>query len=254
MRTLSYFTALFLAGSVVDTIGGADLSKIDRSIRKEPTYRGKPMYCLLVFGPEAKSRVWLVRDGNVLYVDRNGNGDLTESGERCPVTPDERLSTGWHKCAAGDIVETDGKTVQRSLYVHFYSANEIALKLKAASGREYWLWWDVGGGIKLSSRPQDAAVVHFDGPLTFGRSSYAGGVVEPPAGSSYCQALRRGDKATRLSFQLGTPGLGKDSFASINPRKAVSNSAMRPRAEIEFPSKRPGGPPIRTTVTLDWDS
>ena len=60
----------------------ADLTQIDRKITREPTYRSKPKYCLLVFGPEAKVRVWLVLDGDTLYVDRNGNGDLTEAGER----------------------------------------------------------------------------------------------------------------------------------------------------------------------------
>jgi hypothetical protein len=60
----------------------ADLSKVERVIRKEPVYKSKdPRYCLLVFGPKADYRVWLVLDGDTLYVDRNGNGDLTEAGE-----------------------------------------------------------------------------------------------------------------------------------------------------------------------------
>jgi hypothetical protein len=63
--------------------GAADLAKIDRSIGKEPAYRTKsPRYCLLVFGPEAKARAWLVLDGDVLYFDGNANGDLTDKGER----------------------------------------------------------------------------------------------------------------------------------------------------------------------------
>ena len=54
-----------------------DWDKIDRTIAKQPVYQSKaPQYCLLVFGAEAKTRVWLVLDGEVLYVDRNGNGDL----------------------------------------------------------------------------------------------------------------------------------------------------------------------------------
>jgi hypothetical protein len=60
------------------TAQAADLTKIDRSIRKEPTYKGKPKYCLLVWGPEAKTRIWLVQDGNLLYIDRNRDGDLTD--------------------------------------------------------------------------------------------------------------------------------------------------------------------------------
>jgi hypothetical protein len=49
----------------------ADLSKIDRTIKKEPKYKGKPKYCLLVFGPEAKTRIWLVLDG---YQGTGGQG------------------------------------------------------------------------------------------------------------------------------------------------------------------------------------
>src|SRR5438046_8811381 len=65
-------------------VSAADLSKIDRKIGNEPVYesQSKPKYCLVVFGPEAKTRVWLVLDGDVLYVDRNGDCDLTGKDER----------------------------------------------------------------------------------------------------------------------------------------------------------------------------
>ena len=44
-------------------------------------YQSKsPKYALLIFGPEARTRIWLVLDGTTLYVDRNGNGDLTDAG------------------------------------------------------------------------------------------------------------------------------------------------------------------------------
>src|SRR3954468_9376683 len=60
----------------------ADLAKVARVIGKEPAYRSKaPEYCLLVFGPEAAARVWLVVDGDTLYGDLNGNGALPEAGE-----------------------------------------------------------------------------------------------------------------------------------------------------------------------------
>jgi hypothetical protein len=80
MRSLA---AVMIFVACAGTARAANLSKIDRSIRKEPAYQSKsPKYCLLVFGPEAAARVWLVLDGDTLYVDRNGNGDLTEDGER----------------------------------------------------------------------------------------------------------------------------------------------------------------------------
>ena len=60
-----------------------DLSKIDRSIAKEPSYRSEPHFALLVFGPQAAHRSWLVMDGeNLLFLDRNGNGDLTDAEDR----------------------------------------------------------------------------------------------------------------------------------------------------------------------------
>ncbi|MBI3410878.1 MAG: hypothetical protein HY040_21290 [Planctomycetes bacterium] len=80
----SVVCVLLLAACGVATAG--DLSKVDRTILKEPKYTGKPKYCLLVFGAEAKHRVWLVQDGDTLYVDRNGNGDLTEVGEKVAAT------------------------------------------------------------------------------------------------------------------------------------------------------------------------
>ena len=63
-----------------------DLTTIDREITKEPKYQNQPRYALLAFGPKADRLAWLVMDGeDILYVDRNGNGDLTEEGERVAV-------------------------------------------------------------------------------------------------------------------------------------------------------------------------
>src|SRR4051812_37728522 len=71
-----------------------DLSKIDRTIRKEPAYTAKqPLYGLAAFGPKAESRVWMVLDKSrpdadrydVLHIDLNADGDLTGAGERFKV-------------------------------------------------------------------------------------------------------------------------------------------------------------------------
>src|SRR5262245_44513716 len=74
----------------------AVLARVERAIAKEPAYQsGAPRYCLLAFGPEAKFRVWLVQDGDVLYVDRNGNGDLTEPGKRIEKKQGEAGGRRW---------------------------------------------------------------------------------------------------------------------------------------------------------------
>jgi RNA polymerase sigma factor (sigma-70 family) len=93
-----------------------DLTKIERTIRKEPAYRGKPRYALLVLGPKAQTRIWLVIDDKTLYVDRNGNGDLTEQGEQfLPTKVDENEYVEFH---AGEIVDADGKTKHSNLFVN----------------------------------------------------------------------------------------------------------------------------------------
>ena len=66
-----------------------DKSKVDRHVGKEPAYRGRPEYCLLVFGPDAEHRIWLVLDtgAHVLYVDRHGDGNLTRDDARAQTAP-----------------------------------------------------------------------------------------------------------------------------------------------------------------------
>ena len=67
------------------------LKSLDRRIQKEPEYIARrPLYGLLVFGPAAERRVWMVLDKSkptaalydVMHVDLNANGDLTEPTER----------------------------------------------------------------------------------------------------------------------------------------------------------------------------
>jgi hypothetical protein len=79
-----------LAGPVCAT-DPPDLGKIDRRLVREPAYLCKqPLYGLYVFGPQAQTRVWAVFDKSkpdlahydILYFDRNADGDLTGADER----------------------------------------------------------------------------------------------------------------------------------------------------------------------------
>ena len=104
MRSLYLWTTVaFLTAQLPGY--ATDLSKIDRTIGKEPAYQSKPKYCLVVFGPEAKTRVWLVLDGDVLYVDRNGDGDLTANDERFP----KKWVPGGTVYGVGTIPTHDGR-------------------------------------------------------------------------------------------------------------------------------------------------
>src|SRR5438094_941644 len=49
MRLLLFLSALLLTASTAVSVTAADLTKIDQTIRKEPSYQGKPRYCLFVW-------------------------------------------------------------------------------------------------------------------------------------------------------------------------------------------------------------
>ena len=84
-----------------------DLTHVPRTINKEPAYQGEPKYALLVFGPEATTRVWLVHDGDTLYADLNGNGDLTEPSERFAANESSNPDDGTYRFDIGDVQEDD---------------------------------------------------------------------------------------------------------------------------------------------------
>lgn len=66
-----------------------DYRKIDRPIGREPEYESdEPLFGLMLFGREAPLRVWIVLDGDTVYLDRNGDGDLTADDERFATLKD----------------------------------------------------------------------------------------------------------------------------------------------------------------------
>jgi hypothetical protein len=116
--------AMLLIGSLQRVIaaepGEFELAKVDRRIGREPRYVSKrPRYGLLVLGSKATTRVWAVfdkskaagSDYDVLYFDRNANGNLTEADERIVGKPEGKESlvfaVGSFKDPATGEVHTD---------------------------------------------------------------------------------------------------------------------------------------------------
>lgn len=70
--------------------GPIDFAKIPRELEAEPEYVGEPRYGLFLLGKEGEHRVWAVLDKSdakqahydVLYLDRDADGELGEPGER----------------------------------------------------------------------------------------------------------------------------------------------------------------------------
>jgi hypothetical protein len=255
MRVLSFLPALLVVGSTALSAWATDLTKIDRTITKEPAYQGTPKYCLLVFGPDAKTRVWLVLDGEVLYVDRNGNGDLTEKGKQVPSLaldgPITEPARGTKHTALRIMPQKDGGMIVSIMTEGKYRQRS--------------------GSIRFAGRPQEAPVLHFNGPVSIRFSSAeqepARAKVEPPDVDAGRKQLllhlgkdipvpgeRRHDRPVSLCAVLGTPGLGEGTFVTYKALDILGQRNERIAFEAAFPNQDAKGKPILAKGFLQPDS
>ncbi len=247
-------------------VTAADLATFDRRIKKEPAYASKsPRYVLLVLGQQAKDRVWLVKDGNVLYVDRNGNGDLTEPAKKLAAKKGGSSEDGYS--FELDELTIGGKTHYRlSLYfcplkkMMFGQYAErpdaqailkkdpqtellasLRLDVRAphlkSSGHVMIMagGFDVNGPLIPAKKAAEAPIVHMGGPLavTF---------------NDRRPALRR-NRETEFTLVAGTPGLGAGTFAAIGYDETIPASA-HPKCEILFPAPKSGADPVKKLIEL----
>jgi hypothetical protein len=259
------------------TAEAADSTKIDRSIGREPVYKSTPKYCLLVFGAKAQDRVWLVLDGDTLYVDRNANGDLTDDGEPVrlakwvEMTKRHPMYSKESRTKAGDLHV--GDLTHEALEVYMYQApRRVDPTYKDAPS---WqdavdsVWKQTGDGISvLISLDLDCRCYEFlkagkpkklthtscqwEGVLAFGSSPATAPVLHfggPLTFRVVQTELQRGKKEEDLTVNLGTAGLGAGTFVAAAIE--LLPPYMDPRVDIAFPPKREGQPEICQDFLLE---
>jgi hypothetical protein len=211
-----------------------DLTRIERVLLKEPVYQGSPRYCLLVFGKEADTRIWLVQDGKDLYVDYNGNGDLTEVGEKYPAN--------GNSFRIGKLVERDG-TIHRNLQIHCRPDGTFIMELRNEGRRRQYVGIDRMDRPAWGDRPENAPIIHFNGPMSLERY---GPLYKLPRMTSPSRTIR-----FALRVMLGTPGLGKGTFASYDE---ICSEQLGPlQADIVYPPESKTGVAIKERVELFHD-
>src|SRR5262245_42023628 len=248
MHTLSFTAALAGLLGWAAAVSGADLARVERTIGKEPAYQSKaPRYCLLAFGPEARDRVWVVEDGEALYVDRNGNGDLTEDGEKVAV---KSQGDGFVSFEVGDLkvggLTHTGLIVSRMLATADLVTGPAEFRRIAAANDKPWVWTvrltaersaeddrnlpkkisyiingDALGFLLFGATPKDAPLVHLNGPWTLGLQDIK-------------QRLIAGHKSP-LQIGVGTQGVGPGTFAFVLYPNTIPADAY-PVAEFTFPT------------------
>jgi hypothetical protein len=180
--------------------------------------------------------VWLVRDGDALYVDRNGNGDLAEPSEAL------RKDAGHSFFACGDVVSRDGKTTYAGLSVNGYSDGYRLRVVVPGRGPQIA---GIGGEKKLrfASRASEAPIVHFDGPLALTQFSTKRVI---PRSTEPANSRNRS-----LRVMIGSAGLGEGTFAAYNCRVCDERPEHGPlMGKLVFRSAS-GGPQIELTEALE---
>jgi hypothetical protein len=239
----------------------AELNRIERRIVKEPAYQSKdPRYCLLVFGADAKTRIWIVQDGDCLYVDRNGNGDLTEKDKKVTLK-DGKVARSFEAggIKADGLTHTGLRVVQMKASPEFVGNDKEMKRIKRASP-ESWIWTvgiaaersaddkrdlpkrikyivngDGLGMLVFGDRPETAPIIHFNGPWTIGLQDLK-------------QRLTPGEKAM-LQIGIGTQGVGPGTFTFVLYPDTIPNDAY-PVAKVTYPAKSLGDVPIVESHTL----
>lgn len=243
MRCIRLPSLVALAWLIASPARGVDYDAVDRAIGKEPGYTGAPQYALLLFGREAKLRVWAVLDGDTLHLDRNADGDLIDEGERFEKIEQAR---------GCELADPDGKTR--------YVIESLSKYEDGEPGEQHLMAFiDIEGPIaygqycdvKLTDAAKSANVAHFHGPLTAGPITVN---FKVPEGYS----LVKGDSPTDLRMMVGTLSAKHHCWVVVRSHHDVDGTdtyAFRkgvcPEVDVEFPSASPGDPPLKRTYKLE---
>jgi len=207
-------------------------------VLRQPAYgSARPGYALVVFGADERCRVWLVSDGRALYVDRNGNRDLTEPDE-C-VEPDDR---GDYVC---DVLacDRDGrKGTYRLRVTPAADGEEAGIKyLSVHPVEDIQRFHSTAGIVRFGRTPEDAPVIPIDGPLRFV-------LMDHWTGATTCRILPPDGGEHEFSILVATPIRGTEEEAYVYPNLWALQGGDLPDVRAEFEPREPGSATLVPSV------
>jgi hypothetical protein len=256
---------------VLSGLAAAGAGDVPRGPAKEPTYQTKaPRYCLLEFGPRRPDRVWLVHDGDSLYVDRNGSGDLTAADKK--VTAEKVTGPGavegQCRFKAGEL--RVGGRVHKGLQVWATPLKTLGASTKSLPNAKAALVADPNALVYsltldvawpgLTGKGVDGRVIQWagnadsEGTLLFGQRPADAPVVRIGSGPLQVRlveapkALKLG-RDNNLYPSVGTAGRGPGTFAPIAYEDTIPAEVVAV-VDAAFPAASPGGLPVRKRYEL----
>lgn len=218
----------------------------------EPHYKSTPRYALLAFGAKGESKVWLVEDGQSLYLDRNQNADLTDDG---PPLPGKVRDSGSVSYDLDAIALADGSRhskFQLSRWKAGEKDDTYSLSVMVNERVPMYAGWF---GTFWSASPQAAPVVRLGAPLRPRLMTY--NEFTAPASSKNPDARwfrgfplepfkpNRDDRRLALAFVEPGGGEGAESRLGI---EAIRSDVI-PVVEIDWPVAQ-GAEPLHTSHRL----
>ena len=216
MRNLTLFAAATLLGfASARAADPTELNRIERQIKRQPAYTAQePLYGLYVFGPGAKTRAWAVLDKSaaeskqydILYFDRNGDGDLTDKNERIVgEVSDSGQSVSF---SIGDFTDPFSHDVHTSLTLTRRASDEGSVMLRLDwQGREMMRGGyaeEPGPYTQFATSIAEAPILWFDASGEFGFQPWM-----------MKKDLTIGGSADVRVF-LGHEGIGKNTFCAVS--------------------------------------
>jgi hypothetical protein len=205
---------------------------------------GTAKYAWLVFGPTAKVRVLITVVGDTITLQQfagemptGPKEQFKDQGQPLEVTLADADGVATYvivKCASPALGTPRTKETPAALFVNVVVKGPI----------QYGQYCDIPLAADLSTAP----VSHFHGPLAIGPVTVNW---EVPSDLTLC----RGEAGTDLRAHLGTMDAKHGCWVVVKTHerdeKCLFADGVRPFADIEFPSKNAGDPPIKRRYVLD---
>jgi hypothetical protein len=211
------------------------------SVQRRPSHAG---YAWLVFGPEAQVRVLVSVAGDTITLQRFA-GEL-------PIGPKEQFKDRGQPLEIS-LEDPDGVTS----YVIRKCASPATGGPREGTPEELFVNVEVRGPVTyrqycdiptMARELEKAPVSHFHGPLAIGPTTVNW---EIPSDLALC----RGEEGTDLRAFIGTMDAARGCWVVVKTHQDADTCSfpggVRPVADVEFPAKQSGAPPIKRRYVLD---
>jgi hypothetical protein len=186
----------------------SDYSKVDRSIGSQPKYVAEAKYAMLLLG-DGKARVWMALDKSapdagkydVLYFDRDGDGNLGQEGERVVATK----QTNGLVMSVGKVELQEQKITLDEFRIAFYENTSESMSISFRMNGKVKVYGPYGSkrNFKFGNSPENAPILHADpwGTLSFHHA--------------HPSELKRRESTTFMLY-VGTRGSGASTFMAVD--------------------------------------